>query len=202
MTVRVTSRSVRSLAIASMRYARPFSATSADAVVMRRPGMRVDVGHRPEQVGVDAHRHESHAVEGTPMSAWMSLIEFSLTTTMRGSDWRPALHLHERVPAALRVPLEAVGGVLHLELAVDGDRVVEGDDDRDHLLDLQHAVAEALVVVDEVELADALASGGRARALNAFGSGNTPVENWATSSQSLAGLELPDRPGGGRGSGR
>jgi hypothetical protein len=43
----------------------------------------------------------------------------------------------------------------HLELPVLGDRVVEGDDRGDLLLDLQDAVAEALVVVDEVELAGA-----------------------------------------------
>ena len=43
----------------------------------------------------------------------------------------------------------------HLELAVLGDRVVQRDDRGDLLLDLQDAVAEALVVVNEVELAGA-----------------------------------------------
>ena len=44
MIVSVTSRSVRSLAIASSRYAKPFSATSADAVVISRPGTPGDSG--------------------------------------------------------------------------------------------------------------------------------------------------------------
>ena len=50
-------------------------------------------------------------------------------------------------------------GVLHLEPAVDGDRVVDGAEDRDAELRSmsEQAVAEALVVVDEVEVAPALA---------------------------------------------
>ena len=51
-------------------------------------------------------------------------------------------------------PLAPVGRLLHLQVPVAGDRVVEGDDRRDQLLELEDAVAEALVVVDEVELAD------------------------------------------------
>ena len=43
----------------------------------------------------------------------------------------------------------------------------------------EQAVAEALVVVDEVEVAARGASGSRqARRLKASGSGNVPVENW------------------------
>ena len=43
--------------------------------------------------------------------------------------------------------------MLDLEPAVDGDRVVDRRDDREaHALDQQQAVAEALVVVDEVEV--------------------------------------------------
>src|SRR4029077_14798816 len=50
--------------------------------------------------------------------------------------------------------LVPVGGVGDLELAVLGDRVVEGDDRRQQLLEAEHPVAEALVVVDEIEVAD------------------------------------------------
>jgi hypothetical protein len=62
--------------------------------------------------------------------------------------------------------------------------VVEGDDQRDLLLELGDAVAEALVVVDQVELARRLPRWALTRALNASGSGNTPVENTATSRKS------------------
>ncbi len=88
------------------------------------------------------------------MSVWMSSIEFWLTTTMRGifDATLPCIFTNEyqrpteqRRDAGLRVA--------HLEFAVLGDRVVQRDDRGDLLLDLQDAVAEALVVVDEVELA-------------------------------------------------
>ena len=119
------------------------------------------------------------------MSVWMSLIEFSLTTTMRGIRLATlALHLHEPVPAADRPPLVAVRRGIHLELTVPGDRVMERDDRRDHRLELDDPVAEALVVVDEVELAERGFRWWLARALNASGSGNTPVKNWATSRKS------------------
>ena len=52
----------------------------------------------------------------------------------------------------LRRPL----GVLHLQRAVAGDGVVQGDDGGHHLLDAEDAVAEALVVVHQVEVAGAL----------------------------------------------
>ena len=90
------------------------------------------------------------------MSVWMSLIEFSLTTTMRGIRLAtlPCIFTNEyQRPTEYR--LNRVLAWLHLELAVLGDRVVQRDDRRDHLLDLHDPVAEALVVVDEVELADA-----------------------------------------------
>ena len=42
----------------------------------------------------------------------------------------------------------------HLELTVLGDGVVQRGDERHHLLELDAAVPEALVVVDEVEVSD------------------------------------------------
>ena len=50
-------------------------------------GRALDLGMRPEEVGVDADGHEPHAIRLNPKSRWMSRIEFSLTTTMRGI-WR------------------------------------------------------------------------------------------------------------------
>ena len=88
------------------------------------------------------------------MSVWMSRIEFSLTTTMRGiREAHATLHPDERVPAPDRPPLAPVRRVVHLQLAILRDRVVQRDDRRDPLLELEDPVAEALVVVDEVELA-------------------------------------------------
>ena len=88
------------------------------------------------------------------MSVWMSWIEFSLTTTMRGirEATRPCILTNQyQRPTDHR--LRRFGGVVHLQLPVLGDRVVQRDDRRDVLLELQDPVAEALVVVDEVELA-------------------------------------------------
>ena len=90
------------------------------------------------------------------MSVWMSAIEFSLTTTIRGSReaTRPCIRTNEyQRPTAS--PLASARCLLHLQHAVAGDRVVEGGDRRDPPLDGEDAVAEALVVVDQVELAGA-----------------------------------------------
>ena len=43
--------------------------------------------------------------------------------------------------------------MLDLEHTIPSDRVMERHDRRQQPLDLQHAVAETLVVVDEIELA-------------------------------------------------
>ena len=99
------------------------------------------------------------------MSVWMSLIEFSLTTTIRGIRLatRPCIFTNE-YQRPIEYRLRRVGACVHLELAVLGDRVVQRDDRRDQRLDLQDPVAEALVVVDEVELADARLAALRRRA--------------------------------------
>ncbi len=89
------------------------------------------------------------------MSVWMSWIEFSLTTTTRGicDATRPCI-LTNPYQRPIDTALEAVRGGVHLEHAVAGDRMVQGDDQRDLLLELGDAVAETLIVVDEVELAE------------------------------------------------
>ena len=89
------------------------------------------------------------------MSVWMSLIEFSLTMTMRGMrEATRACMRDERVPATDRPALAPARCLVHLEHAVTGDRVVQGDERRELAFEQEHAVAEALVVVDDVEVAD------------------------------------------------
>ena len=133
---------------------RPFRATSADAVVIRRPGHAGDLGQRPEQLRVDADGHEAHAVVGDA-HVGVDVVDRVLADDDDARHPRrdPALHLDERVPAADRPALAPVRRVVHLQLAVLRDRVVQRDDGRDALLELEDPVAEALVVVDEVELA-------------------------------------------------
>ena len=90
------------------------------------------------------------------MSVWMSWIEFSLTTTMRGirDATRPCIFTNEyQRPTETR--LRQVGACSissWRSLVIGWCSVTIG---RDQLLELEDPVAEALVVVDEVELADA-----------------------------------------------
>ncbi len=131
--------------------------TSALAVVTRRPGTGVTSGSgrnrsRSTPTGTMAMRSGS-----TLWSRAMSLNEFSDTVTTRVMPLgHLGLHVGERVPAAQRQALVPALGVLDLEAAVDGDRVVDRAEHREPVaLDGQQAVAEALVVVDEVEVAGA-----------------------------------------------
>ena len=90
----------------------------------------------------------------TPICATMSFFEFSDTVMWRGT-WRATLHLHaeEAVPAAQRRAPPRSARVPQVEVAVDGDRVVQRVDERPVVADeAEQAAAEALVVVDEVEL--------------------------------------------------
>ena len=155
MIVSETSRSVRSLATASMRYPSPFRATSADAVVISRPGTRATSGsgrNNSASTPTGTRRMRSRL---TPMSLWMSLIEFSLTTTILGirEATRPCILTKEyQRPTDHR--LRRLGRLVHLQHAIAGDRVVQGDDGRDLLLEEQDPVAEALVVVDQIEVTE------------------------------------------------
>ena len=97
MIVSVTSRSVRSFAIASSRYDSPFRATSAEAVVISRPGTRATSGRGRNRSGSTPTGTNRMRSRATPMSVWMSRIEFSLTTTMRGirAATRPCIFTNE-----------------------------------------------------------------------------------------------------------
>ena len=67
----------------------------------------------------------------------------------------PSLHLGEGVPPRLCVSLVAGFGVFHLDAAVHRDRVVDRAQDREAgALDAEQPVAEALVVLYQVELGD------------------------------------------------
>ena len=156
MTTSSTWRSVRSLATASSRYRRPFMVTSALAVVMSRPGTRSDVGQRAEQVLVDADRHH---VE--PLAGHLVVAVDVLEGVLRDGDdpghaaRHPGLHPGEAVPAGLGEPRPGGLGVLHLEAAVDGDRVVDGGQHGEaRPLHAEQPVAEALVVLHQVEVVD------------------------------------------------
>ena len=90
----------------------------------------------------------------------MSLNEFSDTVMIRFSRSRDlGLHVDEAVPAAQREPLVPALGGGDLEPAVDRDRVVDRAEHRDAelTLDEQQAEAEALVVLDDVEVVLAMA---------------------------------------------
>ena len=69
----------------------------------------------------------------------------------------PRLHLGEGVPAAFAHLFEQRAGVFDLELAVDGDRVVDGAEDRQPgTFEGQNSIAERLVVLHQVEVPDAV----------------------------------------------
>src|SRR6185437_1024510 len=106
----------------------------------------------------------------------------------RHRDQRPrapghsSLHPHEPVPAALVQPLEpAPPG--QVEPPVHRDRVVDGRDQRyAEPSEAEHAVAEPLVVVHDIEVPGLARSARSARTLNVSGSGNAPPHIIATSS--------------------
>ena len=155
MTTRCTSsRSTRSFATASSSGTRPFIGTSALAVVMMRPGTRLTCGIGRKLSWSTPTGTMCSRSSGTPICATMSRARV-LAHGDEARDLLRDLHLHleERVPTAQRGPLPRRGRVLHVEVAVDGDRVVQGGDDRPTVVHHpEQPGAEALVVVDEVEV--------------------------------------------------
>ncbi len=156
-------------------------------------GPALDVVERLEQIGVDADGDEAHAVD-LDAHVGVDVVDRVLRHDDDARHLRGdlALHLDERVPATDRPALVPVLGVAHLELAVLGDRVVERDDRGDLLLDLQDPVAEALVVVDEVELPATraqFAGGARAERERL---GERAGDELAVLEQVGAGLDLPE----------
>ena len=88
-----------------------------------------DVGQRPEQLRVDADRHEAHAVVGDA-EVVVDVVDRVLAhhDDARHAAGDPRLHLDERVPAADLTALAPARGVGDLQRAVLRDRVVQGDD--------------------------------------------------------------------------
>ena len=150
-----SGRSRRILARASSRYRWPFMATSEDAVEMIWFGSR-------SMSGIGVNRSGSTPT-GTMWrrsgDTWWSAHDVVVGVLGHGDDpaqprRHPGLHLGERVPAGLAHPGPAGLGVLHLEAAVHGDGVVDGAQHRQaRALHGQQAVAQALVVLHQVELA-------------------------------------------------
>jgi hypothetical protein len=78
-----TSRSVRSLAMASSRYLRPFMVTSAEAVVINRPGMRSTPGSGRKMSWSTPTGTTWSRPGSTAWSAAMSVAEFCETVMTR-----------------------------------------------------------------------------------------------------------------------
>ena len=121
-----------------------------------------DAGHArqgAEQLLVDADRHHVEAILAYLM------VDGDVVEGVLGDGDDPGhagrdagLHLGEGVPAGLRHAAPLGLGVLHLQAAVDRDRVVDGGQHRQaHALHGQQAVAERLVVLHEVEVVDPVA---------------------------------------------
>ena len=154
ITTSSTSRSVRSFATASSSGTRPFIGTSEEEVTMIRPG----TGHvlaRTEHRVVDADRHHRHP---RSLDAHLRRDVRLRGFGHRDHPWQgachPHLHAQEPEPSQLGEVLPRVRRMAERELAVDGDRVVQRGEQRPAVVDHpEDAVAEALVVVDEVEVA-------------------------------------------------
>ena len=146
--------------------------TSLEEVTIRRPGTgttssmgRNTVWSTP--TGTTVMRSGS-----TPIWAAMSVRDDCDTVRMAGSRRATRTCMpQEAEPPPGGEALPGVGGVVEGQLAVDGDRVVQRGEQRPPVLDhAEHARAEALVVVDEVEVAPA--RGQQPRARREYGQGS------------------------------
>ncbi len=155
MTVSSTSRSVRSLATASRRGTSPFIGTSLLEVTMMRPTWGVTSSRGRNTVWSTPTGTTVIRSGRTPSWAAMSLREFSDTVTTAGSA-RATRTCIRRKPNQRRWVKVCHGFDVcaKRELAVHRDRVVQGGQQRPAVLDhAEHAIAEALVVVHDVEVA-------------------------------------------------
>ena len=131
--------------------------TSELAVVMIRPGNLVTAGIGPEHAAVDADRHDGDAFGSDPeLGRDVAARRLRHRHDPRDLACDAGLHADEAVPAPQAEPPLPAVGVGHVELAIDRDRMV---DRRQHRPAVPHhardAPSEALVVVHEVELAEA-----------------------------------------------
>jgi len=157
------------------------------------PGPAGDVVERLEEVGIDTDRHEAHPVDADA-HVGVDVVDRVLAHHDDARQFRGdlALHLHERVPPAHGQAARERLRVAHLELTVLGDRVVQRDDRGDLRFDLQDAVAEALIVVDQVELTGArleFTSGARTERERL---GEHPGHERSHLEEVFAGLQFPE----------
>ncbi len=142
-----------------MRCVRPFSGTSALAVVIRRPGTRRTFGIGRNCFWSTPTGTMCSVSGSTRIWATMSFFEFWDTVMCRGSSPRH-LHLHaqEAVPPPQSELADGGARGRDVEITVDRDRVVQGVHERPAVAhEPEQPPAEALVVVDEVELVAAVA---------------------------------------------
>ena len=118
------------------------------------PGDRVDVLAGPEHGVVDADRDDGHPLgQHAHLGGDVGLGRLGHGDHPGQGPGHLDLHAQEAEPAALGEVLPRVGGVAQGQLPVDGDGMVQGGEHRPSVLDhAEDAVAQALVVVDQVEL--------------------------------------------------
>ena len=166
------SRSVRSLANASSRVAMPFIGASALAIARIRPGTRGSVGGwKPSST---PSSRTCIRAGSTPKSLAMSRLDASDGVRMKRACWATFFCIRRK--PYQRLSRELAPRVLRrgdVDAPVEGDRVVDrGQERQPHLLDLEHPVAEHLVVVGDVEVVHVGPAAARAtRELNVLGSG-------------------------------
>ena len=155
MTVSSTSRSVRSLATASRSGTSPFIGTSLEDVTMIRPGAGVTSSRGRNTVWSTPTGTTVMRSGRTSICAAMSRRDDSRDRQHRRQGARhPHLHAQKAEPTPGREALPGIRGVGQGELAVHGDRMVQGGQQRPAVVDhAQHPGAQALVVVDDVEVA-------------------------------------------------
>jgi hypothetical protein len=122
------------------------------------PAGHAGLGRRHERV-VDAEQDDLHPRRvDTEVLGDVALRRLGRREDLARLASDPGLHLHEAVPAGERELAPRVLGGRDVDAAVVADRVVQRRQQRQpELLDLEHPVAEDLVVVDDVELVDAAA---------------------------------------------
>ncbi len=173
---------------------------------MRRPGPLGDVGVGAEDGVVDADGHDGQPLERHVHLAVDVGARVRRHREHRGQPARHAhLHAQEPEPAPRGEALPGALGVVERDRAVDGDRVVEGLEQRPaRRVQPEDPRAQALVVVDDVEVAR-VAPRATVRIRREYASGSpNPRERIIVANSIDVGerRELARAPGSGRGRGR
>ena len=132
----------------------PFIGASALAIARIRPGTRGSVGGwKPSST---PSSRTCIRAGSTPKSLAMSRLDASDGVRMKRACWATCFCIrrkpYQRLQRELAPRVRRRGDV---DAPVEGDRVVDrGQERQPHLLDLEHPVAEDLVVVGDVEVVD------------------------------------------------